>query len=140
MALRRPTGVTALSLFFLAGAAISGVSSLSLLDPKGFLEPMWRVNPPARQAFAGIGVWAVLLMLTVCLACASAALGLWRGKRWGYWLAVGLLATNLAGDLINVLLGTEPRALVGVPVAAALLAYLATRRVREFFRNIPAAV
>ena len=135
--MRRPAGVTALSLFFLIGAAISGVSTFSLLDPGEFLEPMWRMNPRARQAFAGIGVWGVLLMLTVCLACAAAALGLWRGKRWGYWLAVGLLATNLAGDLINVLLGTEPRALIGVPVAAGLLVYLATRRVREFFRKLP---
>jgi hypothetical protein len=50
------------------------------------------------------------------------------------WLAVGLIVTNLLGNVSNVLLGTEPRAIVGVPIAAALLAYLiVSKKVRDFF-------
>jgi len=133
--MKRPAGVAALTFFFLAGCAASGISSLSLLNPGGFLELMWRLNPRARVVFAGMGGWGVLLLAAVCAACGLAAAGLWRGRRWGYGLAAGLIAANLIGDAVNGALGTEPRALAGVPVAAALLFYLSSRRVREFFRE-----
>jgi len=100
----RPLGITALSIFFLFGATASFLSFVSLLFPGSFLEPMWRLNPRARAGFAGIGVWAVVLMCAVSVACASAAVGLWRGARWSYWLAVMLLTINLLGDIANVLL------------------------------------
>jgi hypothetical protein len=129
----RPAGITALSLFFLFGAAMSFLSFVSLLFPGSFLEPMWRLNPRAREGFAAIGMWAVVLMRAVCAACASASVGLWRGARWGYWLAVLLLVINLLGDVINVLSGTEPRAVVGIPIVLAILAYLMSKRVRRFF-------
>jgi hypothetical protein len=52
---------------------------------------------------------------------------------WGYWLAVGLIAINLIGDITNVLLETERKAIVGVPIAIAILAYLMSKEVRKFF-------
>jgi hypothetical protein len=94
---------------------------------------MWRLNPRAREAFSDMGPWAIVLMAVVCVACASASLGLWRGKRWGYVVAVALLLVSLLGDLTNALLGIEPRAWIGVPIAGLMLAFLATRRVRAFF-------
>lgn len=128
-----PLGITALSIFFLFGVAMSFNSSVSLLFPGSFLEPMWRLNPRAREGFAGIGVWVVVLMCAVCVACASASVGLWRGARWGYWAAVVLLCINLLGDIANVLLGTEPRAAVGIPIVLAILAYMMSKRARRFF-------
>jgi Predicted membrane protein (DUF2127) len=129
----RPIGVTALSIFFWAGAIISFTAAVSLLFPGSFLEPMWRLNPRAREGFAGIGGWAILLMSAVSVACAMAATGLWRGARWGYWFALVLLVMNLIGDIANVLLGTEPRAAVGIPIVLAILVFLANRRVKRFF-------
>ena len=76
---------------------------------------MWRLNPRAREGFTSIGVWAIVLMCAVTAACASSAVGLWRGARWGYSLAIILLVINLLGDVANVALGTEPRAVVGIP-------------------------
>lgn len=135
----RPLGIAALSIFFVFGAAASFVSAVSLLFPGSFLEPMWRVNPRAREGFAGMGAWAVVLMCSLSLVCAAAAVGLWRGARWGYRLAVSLLAMNLLGDVINVILGTEPAAVVGIPVVIAIFTYLLSRRVRRFFAS-PAGV
>jgi hypothetical protein len=129
----RPLGITALSIFFAFGAAMSFIASVSLLFPGSFLEPMWRLNPRARAGFAGMGVWAVVLLCAVCAACAAAATGLWRGARWGYWTAVALLAINLIGDIANVVTGTEPRAAVGIPIVLVIIACLATRRARRFF-------
>ena len=130
----RPPLVTALSVFFLVGAVISLTASISLFQPNSFLEPMWRLNLRAHRNLSGLGLWAIVMLSAVSALCAAAALGLWRGSKRGYWLAVGLMATNLIGDLTNVVLGTEPRAIVGVPIATAILAYLLlSTTVRHFF-------
>jgi len=133
----RPPGVTALAGLFAFGTLASGLSALSLLTPGGPLEPMWRLNPRAREAFSPLGPWAPLLLGAVCLACAAAAYGFFAGRRWGFRLGVALLLTNLAGDLVNAALGVEPRAVAGVPVVAAILLYLSLRKVRAFFAEAP---
>ena|SRR5215213_3694600 len=129
----RPRGITALSLFFAAGCLIAFTSAVSLLFPESFLEPMWRLNPRARTAFSSMGMWAPVLLITVSAACGIAAFGLWRGRRWGYRVATGLLVVNLIGDVANVVLGTEPRAIVGIPIVALLLVYLFRPGVRCYF-------
>jgi hypothetical protein len=129
----RPRSVTALSVFFAFGAAVSCTTLLALLFPGGPLEPMWKLNPRAHESFAAMGSWAFVLMGVVCIACASASIGMWRGTRWGYVLAVALLLTSLLGDLANALLGLEPRAWIGVPIAALMLVFLTRPRIRAFF-------
>ncbi len=129
----RPIGITALSIFFSFGATMSFISFVSLLFPGSFLEPMWRLNPRAREGFASIGAWAIVLMFVVFVGCASAAVGLWRGARWGYWIALALLAINMLGDIVNVVTGTEPRAAVGIPIVIVILAFMMTKRMRRFF-------
>lgn len=133
----RPFGITALSIFFMLGAAISFTVSVSLVFPGSFLEPIWRLNPRAREAFASVGAWAIILMCAVCVSCALAAAGLWRGARWGYRMALALLIINMLSDIANVILGVEPGAVVGVPVVTVILTYLAGRRVRRFFKRAP---
>jgi hypothetical protein len=125
--------VSGLSAFFALGAVISATSLVALLFPGGILEPMWRINPRAREQFQVMGIWGPVLMAVVSTACAAASVGLWRGRRFGYLLGVTLLTVSLLGDLANALLGVEPRAWVGVPVAAALLALLTSRSSRAFF-------
>jgi hypothetical protein len=134
----RPGGVTALAVFFAAGAAISLVTTIALLFPGGVLEPIWRLNPRARAGFAALGAWAPVLLAIVGLACAAAARGLWTGRRWGRRLAIALLAVNLGGDVANAALGTEPRALAGIPIVVLLLLFLAAGRVRAYFAARPA--
>jgi hypothetical protein len=124
----RPLGITALSLFFVFGVAMSGLAAMMLLFPGSAVEPLWRLNPHAHEGFAAMGAWAVLLMGTVCAACATAALGLWRGARWGYWIALGILSVNLAGDAANVFIARDWRTLVGLPIGGAMIAYLVSKR------------
>lgn len=132
---RRPRGIGALAIFFCLGCLISATSAVALLFPGGVLEPMWRLNPRAREAFAGMGPWAIALLLLVSVACGAASLGLWRRRRWGLLVAIAVLSINLLGDIVNTVLGIEPRAAFGIPVAAALLLYLASRRVRAQFSS-----
>ena len=129
----RPRGVTALACLFAFGMLASGVAVVSLLTPGGPLEPIWRLNPHGNEGFVRMGVWAPILLSVVCLACAAAAYGFFTGQRWGYWLGITLLVINLAGDILNSTLGIERRAWIGVPIAALLIWYLLSSRVRSFF-------
>jgi hypothetical protein len=125
--------LTALSGFFALGMLISSTSAGSLALPGSRLEPMWRLNPEARQAFGRLGPWAVPLLLTVAATCAGSALGLQRERRWGHRLAVGVLAANLVGDLLNAGVRGDRRTLVGLPIGGAMLTYLLSRRIRDRF-------
>jgi len=99
-----PAGVTAISLFFVFGTVMSGLAATMLLFPGSALDELWRVNPHAREGFAAMGAWAILLMLVVCLGCATAAIGLWRCTRWGYFTALTVLVINLTGDSLNAVM------------------------------------
>lgn len=122
-------------MFFGAGAMISFISAASLLLPGSFLEPMWRLNPRAHQAFGSIGSAAIVLLGCVSLACGAAASGLWYGRLWGYRLSLGLLAVNLLGDIYNTVSGTEPRAAIGIPIVILILLWIGTAKTRAFFRR-----
>lgn len=81
---RRPVGLVALVLFFGAGMCMAGLSAVSLSMPGSWLEPMWRLNPEARDGFRTLGDrWSVLLMVAVSASCGGAAIGLWQLKAVG---------------------------------------------------------
>jgi hypothetical protein len=129
----RPWVVTLLIILFTFGLAASLISVISLSFPGSFLEVVWRLNPHAREGFGRIGWWAVALMSVVSVACLLTLIGLLRGLRWGYWLALAMLIINLVGDIINVIAGTERRALVGIPIVLVLIIYLLRSETREYF-------
>jgi hypothetical protein len=124
----RPAGITALSFFFLFGTFMSGLAAVTLLFPGSVLEPLWRLNPHAREGFATMGLWAALLMAVVCVACGMAALGLRRCKRWGYGVALSILTINLAGDTANAVMAHDWRTLMGLPIGGAMIVYLLSKR------------
>jgi len=123
----RPSGVTLVAFFFGFGALASGVAALLLLLPGTPLDVLWRINPRGHEAFMLMGRWSVLLMVSICVLCGATALGLWRSRRWAYWTAISLLIINFLGDTINAFLH-DRRALIGLPIAALMIAYLASRR------------
>ena len=126
-------GIRLLAVFFSFGAAMCLLTIAGLLFPGGFLEPMWRLNPDAHAAFQSLGRWSILLMTIVGTACASAAIGLARRKHWGWHVAIVVLAINLLGDTINAIARHDLRTLIGLPIGGALILYLTSKRVREFF-------
>jgi len=129
----RPLALTAFSGFFAFGTLMSGISAASLAWPGSALEPMWRLKPEAREVLGSLGPWAVPLLLTVAATCAGAAVGLRKERRWGHRLAVGVLAANLVGDLLNAVVRGDRRTLVGLPIGGAMLAYLLSQRIRDRF-------
>ena len=79
----RPGGLLVLIGFFIFGALVSGLTLLMLLAPGPWAEPIWQLKPSAEADFRTLGAGGPPLMLIVSAACAGAAVGLWRGKRWG---------------------------------------------------------
>jgi hypothetical protein len=133
MAQRPPAGLVALSAFFTFGAVMSALTAYLLGFPGSRLDAIWKVNPVAREELLKLGSWAIVLMATICLACAFAAVGLWRRTRWGHRLACGILVVNLVGDLANAIIRHDVRTLIGLPIGGAMIAYLLSRRVRDTF-------
>ncbi len=127
---RRLTGIALLSLFFVFGATMSGTAAVMLLFTGSALEPLWRLTPRAHEGFAEMGTWAVLLMVVVCAACVTAAVGLWRCTLWGWWAAVAILSFNLVGDTANAFLAHDLRTLIGLPIGGFMIAYLLRKRRR----------
>ena len=66
-----------------------------------------------------------MLMAMLGVACALAAIGLARNVRWGRWLGILVLVVKLVGDLINAFVRDDLRTLIGVPIAGAMIFYLA---------------
>ncbi|PYS69328.1 MAG: hypothetical protein DMF69_17360 [Acidobacteria bacterium] len=129
----RPFGITALIIFFMVGTVLSFLAGLSLLIPANFFDKMWRLNSRGHEGLLRIGYWAVVLLFAASASCAAAAVGLLRRERWGYILAIALIGINFLSDIANSVLRTEPKAIVGVPIALLIILYLLTKRVRNYF-------
>ena len=129
----RPFGITALIIFFMVGTVLSFLAGLSLLIPANFFDKMWRLKSRGHEGLLRIGYWAVVLLFTASASCAAAAVGLLRRERWGYILAIALIGINFLSDIANSVLRTEPKAIVGVPIALLIILYLLTKRVRNYF-------
>ena len=133
----RPLVVTLLIGLFVIGTAASLVSAISLSLPGSSLEKIWQLNPQARESFARMGGWSILLMGFVCVMCLLTSIGLWRGRKWGYWLSLAMLTINLIGDVTNVVGRGEYRAAVGIPIVLSLLIFLTRKKTRDYFENLP---
>ena len=95
-----------------------------LLFPGTALDSVWRLNPDAHVVFQSLGKLSILLMAIVGGACALAAIGLARNRRWGQNLALIILAVNLIGDSVNAVARHDLRTLIGLPIGGAMIFYL----------------
>ena len=75
-----------------------------------------------------MGIWSVLLMTAVCLACVIAGAGLLHCRRWGYRTAIAILSLNLTGDTLTAIIAHDCRTLIGLPIGGTMLLYLVTKR------------
>ncbi len=125
---RRPAGIKALSILFVFGAFISGMSAILLLFPGTVVEGTSRAGAQTHEGFSATGSWTLPLMTLVCLACIAAAAGLWRLAPWGLWTAVFILGANLVGDIISMFSSRDWRTLAGVLTFGFMIWYLLRQR------------
>ena len=120
--------------FFAFGVSMCVLTIALLLFPGTALDQLWLLNPDAHAVFQSIGGSSIAIMLLVGTTCLIAAIGLWRGTLWGTRVAILILVVNMIGDLSNTLLNYDFRTLVGLPIAAAMIVYLA--RCRKAMRSV----
>lgn len=115
---RRPSGVTALSLFFALCGVISGVMAMLVLFPGS-------VGTPATQNSSPIMIMiGLLLMIAASLASIVASVGLWKCARWGLYTALVLLCANIFSEFIDLITTQQWRNLIGFPLSALIIWYL----------------
>lgn len=130
---RRPGGFSAIGGFFFFGAAMATYAALTLLWPGTTLDRLWKLNPNAHLQLAAIGRAAGIPFIALALALLFAGIGWFKRCYWGWLLGVVIIATNLTGDFVNILLGEWLKGLLGVSIAGLLLFYLTRPRVRLYF-------
>jgi hypothetical protein len=94
-----PRGMTAVGIFLLFGAVMALIAGIALLWPGTILDRMWILNQRAYQQLAPFGKTLGIPFLLLSVALGSATAGWFKRRRWGWWLAVFIIATQLSGRL-----------------------------------------
>src|SRR5690348_14400478 len=100
-----PPGMTGIGIFLVFGAFMAPLAGLSLGWPGSGLDQMWRLNPRAYSSLAPLGRWIGIAFFLLGLTMAIAAVGWFQRQLWGWKLTVGIIATQVIGNAVNLLLG-----------------------------------
>jgi uncharacterized membrane protein (DUF2068 family) len=155
----RPTGVTVLGvLFVIAGAfaLVGGIATLVAIPfvanvnpnaignnelPFNGQQPLFTPSEQTALAQASGSILTVLGAVLIPLGIASlvVAYGLFKGKRWAWYVAVALSIIGLAVNVISLVtsdVGAIAGALVGIAINAIVLYYLSRRNVKQYFGKV----
>ncbi len=135
MATRSPRGVTALGIFLLFGAVMASLVGMTLVWRGTTLDRLWTLNPRAYKELAPYGKAVGIPFLLLGVTLAVAGMGWFKRRLWGWRLAVGIIAVQVLGDLVNAFMGDLVRGGVGFVIAGALLVYLLRPEVRTAFES-----
>jgi hypothetical protein len=98
-------GVFLIALFFaIATCILLGVGT-ALLLPGSKLEVIWKLYPARRAVLMPYRVWLGPGFLILAIVMASASIGCFRRRIWGWWLAVFIFLINGLSDAGQILIG-----------------------------------
>ncbi len=129
-----PPGVKAIAVLMAVATLIAIAAAITLLVPGTPVDGIWAIKKGAYQQMlsfrwlAGTG-FVVLAIATLC-----AAIGLWRGRRLGWFVAIAVFGLNGLSDLARAFSGDAVGGAIGVLIAAALVVYLTRPAVRARLR------
>ena len=126
-------GFTAIGIFLFVAAIIATLAAATLLRRGTALDRLWDLNPAAYKQLAPVGGTVGILFLLLGVALATAAIGWFRRRLWGWRLAVVIIATQVLGDIVNVVRGDLLRGGTGAIIAGALLLFLFRPKLRSMF-------
>jgi hypothetical protein len=126
-------GFTAVGFFLFFGAVMASLAATALLWRGTALDVLWDLNPTAYKMLAPLGGMVGILFLLLSAALATAGIGWFRRRLWGWRLAILIIATQVLGDVVNCLRGDLLHGATGGIIAGALLLFLLQRKVRATF-------
>jgi hypothetical protein len=132
----KPPGFAAIGIFLFFGAAMAGLAATTLLWPGTSLDRAWILNPTAYKQLSPLGNKVGILFLLLAVLLVLSGVGWFRRRLWGWRLAVAIIATQVLGDITNLVRGDWLHGGIGVIIAGPLLLYLLTPRVRVAFSRM----
>lgn len=97
------------------------------------LEAIWKLYPARRLLLMPYRMWLGPVFLILAIVMASASIGCFRRRIWGWWLAIAIFVVNGLSDAGQILIGHFLEGGIGVAVAGAILFYLSRPKVHETF-------
>ena len=126
-------GLTVFGVFLLWGATMAFLAAITLTWRGTALDRVWAINPAGYKQLAPFGSKAGILFAALGVTLAAAGIGWFKKFLWAWRLAVGIIATQVVGNIVNLLLGRILEGAVGITASSALLFYLFRRHVRAVF-------
>lgn len=131
----KPPGFAAIGVFLFFGATMASLAATTLLWRSTPLDRAWTLNPTAYQQLSPLGSKVGILFLLLAVALVTAGIGWFRRRLWGWRLTVGVIGTQVIGDIVNLVRGDVLRGGTGVIIAGALLLYLLRPRIKAAFSS-----
>jgi len=129
----KPPGFKAIGIFLFFGATTAGLAATTFLRPGTILDRAWTLNPTAYRQLSPLGSKVGVLFLILSAALAVSGIGWFCRRLLGWRLAVAIIATQVLGDIANLVRGDWLRGATGVMIAGTLLLYLLSSRIRAEF-------
>ena len=126
-------GTTAFGIFLVFGAVMASLAGTTLIWRGTVLDGIWALNATAYRRLAPLGRIVGILFPLLSAALALAGAGWFKRRLWGWKLAVGLIVTQVLGNLANLVMGDVLRGATGLALAGALLYYLLRPAIRNLF-------
>ena len=127
--------MTGVGIFLFFGATMACLAGTTLVWPGTALDRIWALNAPVYKQLAPFGKAVGIPFLFLGAALALAGTGWFNLRRWGWWLAVAIIATQVLGDFVNAFMGQIVRGGIGAIIAGALLFYLFRPAVTATFKS-----
>ena len=129
----RSAGTVSFGIFLFFGAAMAALAGATLIWRGTILDGVWKLNPTGYRQLATLGRSVGIVFLLLSGLMAVAGIGWFRRRRWGWGLAVAIIAVQVLGDVVNSLRGDFIRGGIGTTIAGALLLYLFSENVKKSF-------
>jgi hypothetical protein len=127
--------MTAVGIFLLFGAVMASLAGTTLVWQGSALDRIWILNPHAHKELAPFGKAVGIPFLLLAATLAVAGIGWFKRRRWGWRLAVAVIATQVLGNLVNIFMGDLVRGGIGFLIAGASLLYLLRPQLRSAFAS-----
>ncbi len=125
--------MTAVGVFLFFGAIMAALAGTTLVWQGSPLDRVWSLNPRAYKELVPFAKAVGIPFLLLAVTLAVAGIGWFKRRRWGWMLAVALVATQVLGNLVNIWMAHYPEGGTGLVVAGALLLYLVRADVKNVF-------
>ena len=128
-------GFAAVGAFLIFGSLMATLAGTTLACPGTAVDRIWDLNPRAYRELAPYGRMVGIPFLLLGATMAVTVVGWFKRRQWGWRLAVGIIATQILGDIANIISGRMVEGLIGATLAGALLTYLFAAPIRTGFQK-----